>query len=374
MFIEIHILQNFAPSNLNRDDTGSPKDCTFGGFRRARISSQCLKRSIRTNAAFAEEVGAKAGTRTKLLASKIARALADRGHDSDDALLVASAALESAGYGLDRKGDGPPKTKVLLYVSPGEIGRYAELLDEHFDALRDAAKAEVAKKKPKVITLDKALAKALKAVGSSQDAADIALFGRMVAESTNLSIDAACQVAHALSTHAVDVEMDFYTAVDDLQPKEDTGAGMMGIIEFNSACFYRYAVVHLDQLVSNLHGDAESARSAALGFLKASVAAIPSGKQNSMAAHNPPAYVRVKVRDGGTPWSLANAFAKPVRVNRRDDDLVEQSIQRLQAHDVSLTAMYGDAGVVLDRRASLHPEHGDGSLADLFAAVGGALG
>lgn len=373
MFLEIHILQNFAPSNLNRDDTGSPKDCTFGGFRRARISSQCLKRTIRTNPSFAAEVGERAGTRTKLLVGKIAAELAARGRDPDQSVEVAANALEAAGYSMDRKEGEPPKTKVLLYVSPGEIGRYAELLDDAYEDIRAGIEAQASKKKAAKVSLDKALLKALKGVGTSQDAADIALFGRMVAESTNLSIDAACQVAHALSTHAVDVEMDFYTAVDDLQPKEDTGAGMMGIIEFNSACFYRYAVVHLDQLVANLQGDDESARAAALGFLKASVAAIPSGKQNSMAAHNPPAYVRVKLRRGGTPWSLANAFADPVRVNRRDSDLIARSIARLESHDEALTGMYGDAGLQLDLRASLLGDHRDATLPELYTKVAEAL-
>ncbi len=373
MLLEIHILQNFAPSNLNRDDTGSPKDCTFGGFRRARISSQCLKRAIRTDPTFAAEVGNKRGTRTKLLAGRIADTLADLGRDRGAAEAVTVAALEASGYKFDKPEGKAPKTKVLLYVSPGEINRYAEVLNEHFDDLASKLEKDAAAKKPKGIKLEKSLNDALKAIGTKQDAADIALFGRMVAETSNMSINAACQVAHALSTHAVDVEMDFYTAVDDLQPDEDTGAGMMGIIEFNSACFYRYAAVHVDQVADNLHGDRDSARSAALGFLKAAVAAIPSGKQNSMAAHNAPAYVRVKVRNSGAPCSLANAFSRPVRVNRRDDDLVGQSIAALEAHNDALAGMYGDAGVRLDQRASISPDHRDGTLSELYTAVEEAL-
>lgn len=365
MLVELHILQNFAPSNLNRDDTNSPKDCTFGGHRRARISSQCLKRAIRTHSAFSDAVGESRGIRTRLLVERIAAGLEEAGHGAQEARDVVSATLVGAGYKLDDK----QRTSVLLFLSPAEIDGYVTLIGDNFDALSAAVAAEAAKKKPGSIKLDKDLAKAIKNLGSRVDGADIALFGRMVAESTNLNIDAACQVAHAISTHPVNVEMDFFTAVDDLQPKEDTGAGMMGVIEFNSACFYRYAVLDTSQLEANLHGDHESARAAAIGFLKAAVAAIPSGKQNSMAAHNPPSFVMVRARDRGTPWSLANAFANPVVVNQRDRDLVGRSIEQLRAYDKSLESMYGAEGVLLNLVASTYPEHADANLADVWAAV-----
>ena len=287
MLIELHMIQNFAPSCLNRDDTNTPKECTFGGVRRARISSQCFKRAIRTSPVFKEAVA------------------------------VVAQALDAAGYGHD---DGGTKTKVLLFLSPGEIAGYAAATGEFYDEIAGQLAAITAtaegKKKPK-IKVPAELGKRLKALGSkTTEAADIALFGRMVAETPNLNIDAACQVAHALSTHQAAVEMDFFTAVDDLQPAQETGAGMMGIVQYNSACFYRYAVVDLAQLRANLHGDAQSAREAAVGFCRAAVAAIPTGKQNSMAAHNPPSHVALKVRDGGTPWSLANAFVRPIRLGR----------------------------------------------------------
>jgi CRISPR system Cascade subunit CasC len=140
-------------------------------------------------------------------------------------------------------------------------------------------------------------------------AVDLALFGRMLADLPNKNIDAACQVAHALSTNKVSMEFDFFTAVDDLSPEEETGAGMMGTVEFNSACFYRYANIDLKQLTGNLAGDSELAQKAVEAFLRAAVATIPTGKQNSMAAQNPPSLVFAVVRDKGL-WSLANAFVK----------------------------------------------------------------
>lgn len=371
MLVELHIIQNFAPSNLNRDDTNSPKDCTFGGYRRARISSQCFKRAIRTHPRFSDAVGGGSGVRTKRLASRVAELLSERGRDREEADQVVAQVLQGADYKVDEAG----RTSVLLFVSPGELSQYARLIDESWDELVAAMAEEAEKKKPGTIKLSKELKKAIKDLGSSMDAADIALFGRMVAESTNLNIDAACQVAHAISTHPVDVEMDFYTAVDDLNPKEDTGAGMMGIIEFNSACFYRYAALHLDSLVDNLHGDKESALDAAVGFVQAAVAAIPSGKQNSMAAHNPPSYVHVRVREDGTPWSLANAFIEPARVGRKDGagDLARNSIRKLESFDASLQEMYGDDGLVLDFRASTYPDHRDGNLSELVEALRTAL-
>ncbi len=369
MFIELHVIQNFAPSNLNRDDTNSPKDCTFGGYRRARISSQCFKRAIRMHPAFTAEVGSSKGHRTKLLVDHIAGKIAVGDRDRETSRTVVSAVLQAAGYKVDDK----LRTSVLLFLSPGELDGYAELISGHFDDLKALVDAESKKKQPGTIKLEKVFKKAIESLGSRVDAADIALFGRMIAEAKNLNIDAACQVAHAISTHPVQVEMDFYTAVDDLQPKEDTGAGMMGVIEFNSACFYRYAVVDTEQLVANLQGDKASAKAAVLGFLKAAVAAIPTGKQNSMAAHNPPSYVQVRVRDGGMLWSLANAFAEPVLVNRRHTDLALTSIEKLRAYDANLTEMYGADGVVLDRAASTYADHRDSALAELWQAVAEAL-
>src|SRR5262249_33379271 len=142
-------------------------------------------------------------------------------------------------------------------------------------------------------------------------AADLALFGRMIANLPERNVEAACQVAHAISTNKMEMEFDFYTAVDDLKPEDTAAAHMLGTVEFHSACFYRYANVDTTQLLTNLGRDADLARGTLQAFLRASVAAIPTGKQNSMAAHNPPSLVLIVVRERGQ-WNLANAFLKPI--------------------------------------------------------------
>ncbi|MGH7298181.1 MAG: type I-E CRISPR-associated protein Cas7/Cse4/CasC, partial [Polyangiaceae bacterium] len=177
---------------------------------------------------------------------------------------------------------------------------------------------------------------------------ELGLFGRMIADAPAWNVDAACQVAHAISTHRVSMEFDFYTAIDDLKREDATGSDMMGTIPFNSACFYRYLVVGLDDLTRNLGGDAaarEQAKKTLAALLRAAVLAIPSGKQNSMAAHNPPSFILTDVRDGGAPRSLSNAFVDPVRPTRGDHaDLLSQSVLRLGKQLKALDDVYSAEG------------------------------
>lgn len=371
-FLELHMLQNFGPSNLNRNDTNAPKDCTFGGFRRARISSQCIKRSIRRHQAFKEtvlEAGGNLGSRTKRITTALIERLADQGRDRLEAEHVAENLLRSVSLDFDKKSgntdeEGPAlrKTQYLLFLSESEIEALGELADRHWDALIavDAPETEDADKRKRKKAAAKAVPKEVQqAVGDAlrkhpRLAADIALFGRMVADAADMNIDAACQVAHAISTNEVSMEMDFYTAVDDLKPDDEAGSDMLGIVEFNSACYYRYAQVNLGILQRNLGNDAELVRAAVRGFLRSAVQAIPTGMQNSMAAHNPPSYVRVLLRSQGAPWSLANAFLKPVRVDaRKERDLVGESVDRLEKYLDKLKGAYGDEGFELDCVTSL---------------------
>jgi len=162
----------------------------------------------------------------------------------------------------------------------------------------------------------------------------------MLANDPKLNLDAALQVAHAISTHRVNMDIDFFTAVDDLQPREETGAGMMGVVAFNSACFYRYARLDWDQLVANLDGDVALARKTVEGFLRASLRAVPTGKQNSFAAQNPPSLALAVVRSDGMAWSLTNAFEAPVRPDR-DGGYIAPSVQALDVYWGRLTQVYG---------------------------------
>jgi CRISPR system Cascade subunit CasC len=373
MWIELHILQNFAPSCLNRDDTNSPKDCVFGGYRRARISSQCVKRATRTHPAFEEAVKSGVGLRTKRLTEPLAANLVERGHDEDSAHTVALAMVNALIGKM--KGD---QTSVLVYLGEDEIERIANLVEEHWDDASEAAAEAEEDEVPKALQdIAKEIAKEFT---PATDAADVALFGRMVAEATKWNIDAACQVAHAISTHRAEMEMDFYTAVDDLNPGEETGAGMMGTVEFNSSCFYRYALLDLDQLTKNLGDDEELARAAVDGFMRASVAAIPTGKQNSMAAQNPPSLLFAVVKDkSAMPWSLANAFEVPVDVGR-SGKLVDQSADALAKYWDRLATVYGtdgiEAGAICQMgEADLGPlaEHQVESMSDVYDAVNEAI-
>ncbi len=332
MYIEIHILQNFAPSNLNRDDTGNPKDSEFGGVRRARISSQCIKRAIRQHPAFAKATAVENAVRTRWMARLLVEPLVTAGKTEEQAQAVSDAFAVQ--YSKMDRGH----TSVLLYLSRSEIETAKQNLlanwDEIIADLKDG-------KSPSIEAMAKEMFKALK---DRTSAPDIALFGRMLAEKPELNIDAACQVAHALSTHRVSMEMDFYTAVDDLSTDEESGAGMMGVIGFNSACFYRYARIDWELLVKNLGDDVSLARKTVEAFLRAAAKAVPTGKQNGFAAQNPPDFLLGVARSDGDSWSLVNAFETPVKPGR-DGGLMSASIAALDGYWGRLTHAYDSDGV-----------------------------
>jgi CRISPR system Cascade subunit CasC len=347
MFVEIHLIQNFAPANLNRDDTGSPKDCEFGGHRRARVSSQCWKRSVREY--FSQEAllpESQLGVRTKRLAGKIAAKLMelDGSRSPEQASNVAALAVEALGTKLDANSKKDDKrTSVLLFLGNDQVDGLAKLCDEQWVVLMEAS----TKKKAEI---SKEVAKQFREALKGSRAVDLALFGRMIAEDPEKNVDAACQVAHAISTHRVAPEFDYYTAVDDLGRDDETGAGMIGTQEFNSACFYRYANVSVPQLEANLQGDRELAISGLRAFLQSFILAIPKAKQNGTAAQSLPCFVMVVVRGKGLA-SMANAFARPV--DGRDGGLTLNSVNALARHYAKLTQMYGGSGVKMARFATM---------------------
>jgi len=332
MYIELHLIQNFAPANLNRDDTNNPKDCEFGGVRRARISSQCIKRAIRNAPIFAETTGMEIGQRTKRVVERLRKQIGDARPEAEVNAIL-SVFVPAFLSKMDKDGQ---RTAVLLYLSADEIADISEKLLENWSELAD--------EKKRVAAAERLAKDLIKEYKGRTSAPDIALFGRMLAEKPELNLDAACQVAHALSTHRVTMEMDFYTAVDDLNPDDTAGAGMMGFTGYNSACFYRYARLDWEQLVKNLGGDKELAQKTVEGFLRATVQAVPTGKQNGFAAQNPPSFLLAVVRDGGAGWSLANAFEKPVRAVR-DSGLVAPSVKALDSYWGRLAAVYGTKSV-----------------------------
>lgn len=339
MKVELHIIQNFAPSCLNRDDTNTPKDCEFGGERRARISSQCLKRAIRQQPIFQHILAQELAKRTKLIAPRLKGTLPQDKQNApeSDAIVKGIIANLSA---FDGSSD---KTKVLLFIGEDEIQRMRDIILKEWDNLVDAHRRD---SKGKGEALAAECKKAMKGFErTTPRSPDIGLFGRMLAENPGYNIDAACQVAHAISTNRVAMELDFYTAVDDLQPEGETGAGMMGVVGYNSSCFYRYALVDIVQLRENLGGDRELAERSLEAFIRAAVAAIPNGKQTSMAAQNPPEAIFAVVRSNGAPASLANAFVKPVRPYG-DKDLVTASIEAMASYWERLVKIYDEQGIV----------------------------
>ena len=323
LLAEFHLLQNFAPSNLNRDDTGAPKDAVFGGVRRARISSQCVKRAVRLHFARQGLINSAAlGVRTLRIQARLCELLRTAHHHTEDEAVLARAVAAALGElklkVKPKKDEVHGHTEYLLFLGDGEVKALAHAIDQGFD--------ELVKEKPGKNTKASLLA----CIGSAR-AVDVALFGRMLADDKNFNVDAAAQVAHAISTHRVDRDVDFFTAVDDLAAGSEAVSGMLGTVEFNSSCFYRYAVINLDLLRANLGADAPALMGAALeAFLRGLVAAVPSGKQNTFAAHNPPEFIGAAIRRG-EPMNLANAFEKPVHHGESDAGLTAASVKRLQA-------------------------------------------
>lgn len=338
MILELHIIQNFAPSNLNRSDTGAPKDCTFGGFRRARISSQCLKRAIRLDSSFQQVLAECGGSvRTRQLVVEIAKRIASHGITLEHATKVVSEVFKEGGIERPERGEDGEKgnTKLVIFMNQETITKMAETFKANWDDLSDKTK--------KMEVIDR-LAHQL---AESVKAPDIALFGRMLEIDSkkafgkfNLGVLGSTQVAHAISTHKVGIDFDYFTAVDDLLGPGDIGAGMIGTVEFNSACFYRYLNVDVDLLKKNLQGDEELTKSTVEAFIRAAIDAIPTGKQNSFATHEKPSFVLAVISEAGKS-SLANAFEKPARATE-SRSLVTASIEQLASHWESITGVYGD--------------------------------
>ncbi len=332
--IELHIIHSFPATNLNRDDTGNPKDCVFGGAHRLRVSSQCFKRAIRHQPVFQTVTQVDNGARTKRLIEAIVKGLAEK--DETKGKDVATKFVTAVYSKLDAKRQD--LTAVLLYVSPTEIKWAVDNLNK---AKNDDDIAQCAAE------LTKMLAK------RTTSAPDIALFGRMLAEHPDSNVDAACQLAHAISTHAVKTETDFYTAVDDFKPEDTAGADMIGTIAFGSACYYRYARLDWKKLVENLNGNTELAKKTVKAFLLASEAANPSGMGNSHDNNPRPQFLLAVVRDDtkGAPWSLVNAFEKPIFSR---DGYVNPSVGQLESHWDGLTEFYGPESLKVVAAAA-HP-------------------
>ena len=356
LHLELHIIQNFAPSNLNRDDVGSPKECTFGGVRRARISSQALKRAMRKHQSFQEAVkqaGGDIGVRTRQLKNELKKRLSVRGiADTEEQNTLVEFFIEKA-LELKFSKKNSDNTEYLLYIGQTDIENASEMLHDNREKIANTSET-------------KTIVKELKGLMSSKRkvyAADIALFGRMVADDKSMNVDASCQVAHSISTHQVETEIDYFTAVDDLKEMEpnedDAGAGMIGQVELNGSCHYRYLNVDILSLRENLGFNHDLTAVAVGGLIVAAARAIPTGKQNSTAAQNPPHYIKVILREDGQLWSLAGAFSKPVYISRNSNhSYEEQSVKRLEEYFQQLTDAYGAPKNIFDKKIELGSKDG----------------
>src|SRR5699024_301533 len=279
-YVDVHFLHTVPPSCINRDDTGSPKTATYGGVRRARVSSQAWKRATREY--FKDHVDAALlGQRTKRLVDMVSDQLLETHSDLDraEAVNLAEIAVQAAGLKTEKdRNSDRINSAYLLLVSAEQTKALAEVVEQHLtEAEGDAAEAGKSIKKAK---------KAVKAALSGQNSIDLALFGRMVADDTDLNVDASCQVAHALSVHPAEPEFDYFTAVDDLQDnlneegRRDAGAGMIGTVEFTSATLYRYASINVEDLFHNL-GSKELVERAIAAFIDGFARSMPTGKVNT---------------------------------------------------------------------------------------------
>ncbi|WP_127841414.1 type I-E CRISPR-associated protein Cas7/Cse4/CasC [Actinomyces wuliandei] len=328
-YVDIHVIQNLPPSCVNRDDTGSPKSAVYGGVRRLRVSSQSWKRATRLyfrDHLKIEGLGMRTRRLHQVLSDKIA-AIDPSLAEESTRLAVETVNLAGNKDGkivaTNRKGEVSESNTPLFFISPSQI--------------EEVARLAVGKKRgDKVKKGD--VEEALDALA----AIDIALFGRMVAAAPRLRMDAACQVAHAISTHAAETEYDFFTAVDDAKhdsdEEGDAGAGMMSTVEFSSATVYRYATVNIDMLKENL-GEIEATLRALTAFIEGFVRSMPSGKQNTFANRTLPEAVVVTVRDD-QPVSLVGAFEKQVR-QTEDSGYLQRSVEALARHATTIEANYG---------------------------------
>lgn len=323
--IDIHILQTVPPSNINRDDTGSPKTAYYGGSRRARVSSQAWKKATRDEMAiFIDD--ADVSFRTKKVVELVLDEIISQDPDCEDAEKRAENILKFAGIKISKGKDKDYPhliSQYLMFISKAQATRLAEL------ALDDESEA-------------KEIRKAARYTMQNEQGIAIALFGRMVADDKSLNVDASCQVAHAISVDTVTPQFDYFTAVDDLNADDEAGAGMIGTVEFNSSTLYRYATLDVNALEKTLGNDVATAKAAA-AFVQAFVRSMPTGKQNTFANRTLPEGVVVMVREN-QPVNLVQAFEEAV-YDQEGKGCVREASKRLVDEAEEVTESYGGAPV-----------------------------
>jgi len=350
-FIQLHLLTAYPPANLNRDDQGSPKTAKMGGYDRLRVSSQCLKRTWRTSDLFQAAMSDHLGTRTKLLGIDIYNQLIAGGIKEKDAKEWTKSIAGVFGALKKAEKDKPLadlEIEQLVHVSPAEL-QMINVLTEKLIIEQRAPDADE-----------------LKLLRLNEQAVDIALFGRMLASSPAFNIEAACQVAHAISVHPVVIEDDYFTAVDDLNNGlEDMGAAHIGETRFAAGLFYSYICINRELLVKNLDGNEELANKAIRALTEAAVKVAPEGKQNSFASRAYASYVLAEKGDQ-QPRSLSVAYLKPIN-HRENEDFIVDSITAIIKQKDSFDKVYGACA---DTRYELNVPKEQGTLAELLDFIG----
>ena len=337
MLIEIHMLKNYPPTNLNRDDTGAPKTCTFGGVSRGRISSQCLKRSWRTSPLLQAELGEEnLGVRTRKLPQLVAEKLLEKGVDPE---YVEAVTPKITGFGnKEGKETKDGKTAQVIFFAKEDIEAVAAVIQEALEACKSLKDVKALKAKELQSAVDSAKIRPV--------TLDIALFGRMVTSDAFRDVEASMHVAHAISTNKMTMESDYFTAMDDLlsgESLDELGAAMIGDTDYNSACYYVYASLDTDALLENLkysENAEEIVRKAVPALIRTMALTNPSGKQNSFAGHVMPSAMLVECKQQKIPTSMVNAFVEPVRPDQ-NGDLVQNSIAKLAQEAGVMARNYG---------------------------------
>lgn len=338
-FLQIHMLTSYPPSNLNRDDLGRPKTAMVGGTNRLRISSQSLKRAWRTSSLFQEKLGeievyGKTGIRTKRLGEEIYKKFVEEKIKENNAKEWSRLIAEQFGKIKSENEKHPDCLYIeqLAFISPEEQKAVFDLVDKCIKNNKAPAENE------------------LKLLRHDNSAADLALFGRMLAASPDFNFEASVQVSHAISVQKVDVEDDFFTAVDDLnRGEEEVGAGHMGDVEFASGIFYTYINIDRDLLLENLEGAGKASKKlwarAIQGIVEAAAKVAPTGKQNSFASRAYSHYIMAEIGDQ-QPRNLSLAYIKPVY-----GDMLQNAISVLEETKINMDKAYGkcsDESAVMD--------------------------
>lgn len=326
-FLQLHMLTAYPAANLNRDESGRPKTVMFGNSERLRVSSQSLKRAWRTSTVFALRLQDRVGKRTQRLGVEIVNHLMGKGFAEAAATDAAKAVAAAFGKLEDRGGDrNGTFIKQLAFIAPEEFTKAFALAER----LASGEKVDV---------------KADLVLQQTDNAADIAMFGRMLADAPGYNREAAVQVAHAFTTHRSTVEDDYYVAVDDLKrpmEEEDVGTSFIGVQEYGAGVFYLYACVDVDLLISNLGGDRALAADALAALVECAATVSPTGKQASFASRARASYCLLE-RGDQQPRTLAAAFLKPAAPTMKGDDVLDDSIDKLVALRDRMEQVYGDS-------------------------------